>query len=179
MFTRSFINTKTKIFSTFQRIFFLIKRFDFDKKNTKYSFVFLTNLSKSVLNKCTFCICIIGNLLQKMKVLESKLENAVVITCNSTDQVNGPKKNIDLQLKNHLREIFDCMIYRQMLKAAVSIATCCKQLLGFSECAERRDRGTGPHYRSEIHETVNVKVFQSILNRLQFLYSHFSLHFFA
>ena len=29
-----------------------------------------------------------------MKVLESKLENAVVITCNSTDQVNDLKKDI-------------------------------------------------------------------------------------
>ena len=110
---------------------------------------------------------------------QSKLENAAVITCNSTNQVNDLQKDIDLQLKNHLREIFDCMICRQLSKSPISIATCCKQLLGYSECVERWDRGTCPHCRSEIYETVNVNVFQSILNRLQFLHSHFSLYFFA
>ena len=118
------------------------------------------------MTKCTFCICIIGDLLQQMKVLKSKLENAVVITCNSTDQVNDIKKDVDLQLKNHLREIFDCMICRQLSKSPISIATCCKQLLGCSECVERWDRGTCPHCRSEIYETVNVNVFESIFNRL-------------
>ena len=67
---------------------------------------------------------------QQMKVLESKLENAVVVKCNSTDQVNDLKKDIDLQLKNHLREIFDCMICRQLSKLPISIPTCFKQLAG-------------------------------------------------
>ena len=111
-------------------------------------------------------ICIISDLLQQMKALESKLENAVVITCNSTDQANDIKKDVDLQLKNHVREIFDCMICRQLSKSPISIATCCKQLLGCSECVERWDRGTCPHCRSEIYETVNVNIFGSILNRL-------------
>ena len=101
-----------------------------------------------------------------MKVLESKFENAVVITCNSTDQVNDLEKDIDLQLKHYHREIFDCMICRQLSKSPISIATCCKQLLVCSECVECWDRGTCPHCRSEIYETVNVNVFQSILNRL-------------
>ena len=101
-----------------------------------------------------------------MKVLESKLKNAVVITCNSTNQVNNLKKDVDLQLKSHLREIFDCMISRQLSKSPVSIAACCKQLLGCSECVECLDRGTCPHSRSEMYETANVNVFESILNRL-------------
>ena len=87
-------------------------------------------MSKSALTKCTFSICIIGDLLQQMEVLELKLEYAVVITCNSTDQVNDLKKDIDLQLKNHLKEIFDCMICRQLSKSPISIATCCKQNAG-------------------------------------------------
>ena len=101
-----------------------------------------------------------------MKVLESKLENVIVITCNSTDQISDLKKDIDLQLKNHPRKIFDCMICRQLSKSPISIATCCQDLLGCSECVERWDRGTYLHCRSEICETVNVKVFESILNRL-------------
>ena len=101
-----------------------------------------------------------------MKVLESKLGNAVVKTCSSTDQINDLKKDIDLQLKNHIREIFDCMIRRQLSKSPISIPICCKQLLGCSECVERLDRGTCPHCRSEIYETVNVNIFESILNRL-------------
>ena len=58
-------------------------------------------ISKSALTKCKFCVSIIDHLLQKMQLLESKLEDAVLITCNSTDQVNDLKKDIDLQLKNH------------------------------------------------------------------------------
>ena len=123
------------------------------------------------------CICIIGDLLKQKKVLESKLENAVIITCNSTDQINDIKKDIYLQLKNHVSEIFDCMICSQLSKSPISIGTSCMQTC--SKCAERWDRGTCPHYRSEIYETVNVKFFGSILNRLKFLHSHFSLYFFA
>ena len=92
------------------------------------------------MTKCTFCICIIGDLLQQMKVLKSKLENAVVITCNSTDQVSDLKKDIDLQLKNHLRETFGCMIFRQLSKSSISIASCCKQLLGCSDCVLTADQ---------------------------------------
>ena len=83
------------------------------------------------MTKCTFCICIIGDLLQQMKVLESKLENTVAITCTGTDQVNGFKKDIDLQLKNHVREIFDCMICRQLSKLPISIATCSLYFFAF------------------------------------------------
>ena len=65
-----------------------MQRFDFDKKY-KIQFRILNKfISKSALTECTFCICIVGGLLQQMKVLESKLENVVLITCNSTDQVN-------------------------------------------------------------------------------------------
>jgi len=86
------------------------------------------------------------------------MEDSIVITsCDGLRQALASSALIE-----PTKTVFHCMICMGICSSNVTIATCCKQIVGCSSCVEQWTNPRCPHCRSPEYATLQMAVLKNI-----------------